>query len=81
VEAHRAYQRFEEEHRIGEGPEDPIWSHHGRQAALLVAATAAFLAVATFLANEAVKDHRGDSPRRRLGGAREQPGEDRHCRR
>jgi uncharacterized protein DUF4337 len=67
VEAHRAYQRFEEEHRMGEGREDPIWSRHGRQAALLVAATAAFLAVATFLANEAVKEvitgetHRADA--------------------
>jgi Domain of unknown function (DUF4337) len=51
----------------GAGSEDPIWSRHGRQAAFLVAVTAAFLAVATFLANEAVKEvitgetHRADA--------------------
>jgi hypothetical protein len=67
VEAHRAYERFKEEHRMGTGSEDPIWSRHGRQAALLVAAMAAFLAVATFLSSEALKEvitgetHRADA--------------------
>ena len=41
---------------MGAAGEEPIWSRHGRQAALLVAVIAAFLAVATFLANEAVKE-------------------------
>jgi len=67
VEAHRSYQRFEDERRIGAAGEEPTWSRHGRQAALLVAVMAAFLAVATFLANEAVKEvitgetHRADA--------------------
>ena len=52
---------------MGTGGEEPIWSRHGRQAALLVAVMAGFLAVATFLANEAVKEvitgetHRADA--------------------
>jgi hypothetical protein len=52
---------------MGAAGEEPIWSRHGRQAALLVAVMAAFLAVATFLANEAVKEvitgetHRADA--------------------
>ena len=67
MEAQRAYQRFEDEHRIGTRGEEPTWSRHGRQAAVLVAVMAGFLAVATFLANEAVKEvitgetHRADA--------------------
>ena len=54
---------------MGAAGEEPIWSRHGRQAALLVAVMAAFLAVATFLANEAVKEvitgETAPTPRRR----------------
>ena len=52
---------------MGVRGEGPTWPRHGRQAALFVAVMAAFLAVATFLANEAVKEvitgetHRADT--------------------
>jgi hypothetical protein len=52
---------------MGADGEGTTWPRHGRQAALLVAVMAAFLAVATFLANEAVKEvitgetHRADA--------------------
>ncbi len=50
VEAHEAFERFEHaQHGAGEGGLTT-------QAALLVAILAGFLAVATFKANEAVKD-------------------------
>jgi rRNA maturation endonuclease Nob1 len=63
VEAHRSYERFEQGHQVASGGE----SHHGRNAAMVVAVMAAFLAVATFLSNEAVKEvitgetHRADA--------------------
>jgi rRNA maturation endonuclease Nob1 len=56
VEAHRSYERFEQGQQIaieGEGDAGP---HHGRNAAMVVAVMAAFLAIATFLSNEAVKE-------------------------
>lgn len=66
VEAHRAYERFEEGHRtLDAGTHGE--PHHGRDAALAVAVMAAFLALATFLSNEAVKEvitsatHRADA--------------------
>jgi uncharacterized protein DUF4337 len=56
VEAHRSYERFEQGHQIateGEGQDGP---RYGRNAAMVVAVMAAFLAFATFLSNEAVKE-------------------------
>jgi hypothetical protein len=54
MEAHEAYERFERTHQAshsdGEGPSFTM------RAALTVAVLAAFLAVATFLTNETVKD-------------------------
>jgi hypothetical protein len=47
-------ERFESGHRAGGGELDT--PHFARQAALVVAVLAAFLAVATFLSNEAVKE-------------------------
>jgi hypothetical protein len=65
AEAHHSYERFEQGHHVAsEGEGGP---HHGRNAALVVAVMAAFLALATFLANEAVKEvitgetHRADA--------------------
>lgn len=65
--AHRSVERFENSHR-GDGELDmPAFA---RQAALIVAVMAAFLAVATFLSNEAVKEvitgetHRADTSSR-----------------
>jgi Domain of unknown function (DUF4337) len=66
VEAHRSYERFEQGHQVsaGEGDGGP---HYGRNAAMVVAVMAAFLAIATFLSNEAVKEvitgetHRADT--------------------
>jgi hypothetical protein len=66
MEAHRSYERFEQGHQAAGGD----WHggpHYARYAAMVVAVIAAFLAVATFLANEAVKEvitgetHRADS--------------------
>jgi len=63
--AHRSYERFEQGHRTALTVESD--EHHGRRAAVVVAVMAAFLAVATFLANEAVKHviteetHRADA--------------------
>jgi len=54
VEAHRSYERFEQGHQLASG-EGPVGPHYGRNAALVVAIMAAFLAIATFLSNEAVK--------------------------
>ncbi len=56
MEAHKSYERFEHDHHLtsGEGPH--AGPHHGRNAALVVAVMAAFLAIATFLSNEAVKE-------------------------
>jgi hypothetical protein len=55
VEAHRSYERFEQGHQLASGGEGNVGPHYGRNAALVVAVMAAFLAVATFLSNEAVK--------------------------
>jgi hypothetical protein len=66
VEAHRSYERFEQGHRVSAG-EDMAGPHHGRNAAMVVAVMAAFLAIASFLSNEAVKEvitgetHRADT--------------------
>jgi rRNA maturation endonuclease Nob1 len=66
LEAHRSYERFEEGHRVATGGEP----HYGRDAALAVAVMAGFLALATFLSNEAVKEvitgetHRADASAR-----------------
>jgi Domain of unknown function (DUF4337) len=65
MEAHRSYERFEKGHEAaGEGELLPRFARH---AAVIVAVMAAFLAVATFLANESVKEvitgetHRADA--------------------
>src|ERR1700712_904423 len=52
--AHRSMERFESGHRVTGGELDT--PQFARQAALVVAILAAFLAVATFLSNEAVKE-------------------------
>ncbi|HKZ15583.1 MAG TPA: DUF4337 family protein [Solirubrobacterales bacterium] len=54
MEAHRSIERFESGHRSTGGELDT--PQFARQAALVVAVMAAFLAVATFLSNEAVKE-------------------------
>jgi hypothetical protein len=64
MEAHRSYERFEQQHEVAGDGEHP---HHARHTALIVAVMACLLAVATFLANEAVKEvitgetHRADT--------------------
>ena len=55
MEAHRSYERFEQGHQMAGGG-DHAGPHHGRNAAMAVAVMAAFLAIATFLSNEAVKE-------------------------
>jgi hypothetical protein len=68
MEAHRSVERFEQSHRAGSGEGDT--PGFARQAALIVAVMAAFLALATFLSNEAVKEvitgetHRADTSSR-----------------
>jgi rRNA maturation endonuclease Nob1 len=70
VEAHRSYERFERERQLASGDEGEVGQHYGRNAALVVAVMAAFLAIATFLSNEAVKEvitgetHRADAAAR-----------------
>jgi hypothetical protein len=70
VEAHRSVERFEHGHRVSAGGEGEPEPHHARNAALVVAVMAAFLAIATFLSNEAVKEvitgetHRADASAR-----------------
>lgn len=65
MEAHRAYERFEQGHHTGGDWE--AGPHFARHAAVIVAIIAGFLAVATFLAAEAVKEvitgetHRADA--------------------
>lgn len=54
MEAHRSVERFESGNRAMSGELDT--PGFARQAALLVAVLAAFLAIATFLSNEAVKE-------------------------
>ena len=64
AEAHHSFERFEQGRETASGEVGP---HYGRNAALVVAVMAAFLALATFLANEAVKEvitgetHRADA--------------------
>jgi hypothetical protein len=53
MEAHRSYERFEQGQHVAGGSELP---HHAQMAALAVAVIACLLAVATFLANEALKE-------------------------
>jgi hypothetical protein len=53
MEAHESLERFEKVHGHGHGDEADRLSRH---AALTVAVVAAFLAIATFLGNESVKD-------------------------
>ena len=66
MEAHRSYERFEHGHQAA-GGEWHAGPHYARHAAMIVAVIAAFLAIATFLANEAVKEvitgetHRADA--------------------
>jgi hypothetical protein len=52
MEAHESLERFEKAHGHGDGERDSL----SQQAALTVAVIAAFLAIATFLGNESVKD-------------------------
>jgi rRNA maturation endonuclease Nob1 len=67
MEAHHSYERFEQGHQIASGGEGHAGPHYGRNAALVVAVMAGFLAIATFLSNEAVKEvitgetHRADA--------------------
>jgi rRNA maturation endonuclease Nob1 len=69
MEAHRSYERFEQGREMAGGG-DEVGTHHARHAAFVVAVIAAFLAVATFLSNEAVKHvitgetHRADAAAR-----------------
>ncbi|HEY0317983.1 MAG TPA: DUF4337 family protein [Solirubrobacterales bacterium] len=69
MEAHRSYERFEQGRQIAEGG-DEVGPHYARHAAFVVALIAAFLAIATFLSNEAVKHvitgetHRADAAAR-----------------
>jgi hypothetical protein len=53
MEAHRSYERFEQGRHVTVGEELP---RHAQTAALAVAVIAGFLAVATFLSNEALKE-------------------------
>ena len=67
MEAHRSYERFEHGHRVVADEASHLGPHYGRNAALVVAVMAAFLAIAVFLSNEAVKEvitgetHRADA--------------------
>jgi hypothetical protein len=56
MEAHEAYERFEHTHHQADHADGGGAPGFASQAALLVAILAAFLAVATFRANEVVKD-------------------------
>lgn len=67
MEAHKSYERFEQGHQLASGETAHVGQHYGRDAAMAVALMAAFLAVAVFLSNEAVKEvitgetHRADA--------------------
>jgi rRNA maturation endonuclease Nob1 len=69
MEAHRSYERFEQGQQMAAGEGD-VGPNHARHAAFVVALIAAFLAIATFLSNEAVKHvitgetHRADAAAR-----------------
>jgi hypothetical protein len=56
MEAHEAFDRFEQTHHHTHGDTNGQGVPFASQAALVVAILAAFLAVATFKANEVVKD-------------------------
>jgi len=56
MEAHKSYERFEQGHQAAAGGESHLGPHYGRNVAMVVAVMAAFLAVAVFLSNEAVKE-------------------------
>jgi hypothetical protein len=56
MEAHEAFERFEHAHHQAAHGDDSGGVGFATQAALVVAILAAFLAAATFKANEAVKD-------------------------
>jgi uncharacterized protein DUF4337 len=70
MEAHKSYERFEQGHRIADDGGGRLESHHGRNAAMVVGLMAAFLAIAVFFSNEAVKEvitaetHRADASAR-----------------
>ena len=67
LEAHRSYERFEQDYELFGTARAVPGAHYARNAALVVAVMAAFLAIATFLSNEAVKHvitgetHRADA--------------------
>jgi Domain of unknown function (DUF4337) len=56
MEAHKSYERFEQGHQVATGEAAHVGPHYGRNAAMVVALMAAFLAIAVFLSNEAVKE-------------------------
>jgi hypothetical protein len=56
MEAHESLERFEKAHGHGHGHDDGEHEGLSRHAALTVAVVAAFLAIATFLGNESVKE-------------------------
>ena len=70
MEAHKSYERFEQGHQVAAGEESDLGPHYGRNVAMVVAVMAAFLAIAVFLSNEAVKEvitgetHRADASAR-----------------
>jgi Domain of unknown function (DUF4337) len=70
MEAHKSYERFEQGHQVAAGEASHLGPHYGRNVAMVVAVMAAFLAVAVFLSNEAVKEvitgetHRADASAR-----------------
>ena len=70
MEAHKSYERFEQGHQVATGEAGDVGPHYGRNAAMVVAVMAAFLAIAVFLSNEAVKEvitgetHRADASTR-----------------
>lgn len=70
MEAHKTYERFEQGHQVAAGEPGHLGPHYGRHAAMIVGLMAAFLAVAVFLSNEAVKEvitgetHRADASAR-----------------
>jgi hypothetical protein len=67
MEAHHSFERFEQGHHVARDGEGHAGPHYGRNAAMVVAIMAGFLAIATFLSNEAVKEvitgetHRADA--------------------
>jgi Domain of unknown function (DUF4337) len=70
MEAHKSYERFEQGHQVATGDSSHVGLHYGRNAAMVVGVMAAFLAVAVFLSNEAVKEVITAETRRADGAAR-----------